>query len=213
MQLPRDDQSHLPNPSIEQTATLTSEKQREHCDSSPFPTLFSPLLWCCWSPLTPWSRPFRQLAHCTHAAAGHSSPNELVPGALPACVIALAGSAVPRLQRQRPTLQQLPLQSPVVRRPPPESDGNLDVVPIPPWSASLAPSRPHGVQQSSPNHPSIINWPRLSRLPAHRPSPIMSWRAGEKLMDTIRHYASFPATGVSLRQMVQFGEKPSTGEP
>lgn len=30
-------------------------------------------------------------------------------------------------------------------------------------------------------------------------------------MDTIRHYASFPATGVSLRQMVQFGEKPSTG--
>ena len=31
-------------------------------------------------------------------------------------------------------------------------------------------------------------------------------------MDTIRHYASFPATGVSLRQMVQFGEKPSTGE-
>lgn len=32
-------------------------------------------------------------------------------------------------------------------------------------------------------------------------------------MDTIRHYASFPATGVSLRQMVQFGEKPSTGEP
>lgn len=32
-------------------------------------------------------------------------------------------------------------------------------------------------------------------------------------MDTIRHYASFPATGVSLRQMVQFGEKPSTGAP
>lgn len=31
-------------------------------------------------------------------------------------------------------------------------------------------------------------------------------------MDTIRHYASFPATGVSLRQMVQFGEKPSTGK-
>ncbi|KAK4155090.1 mitochondrial branched-chain alpha-ketoacid dehydrogenase kinase-domain-containing protein [Chaetomidium leptoderma] len=39
----------------------------------------------------------------------------------------------------------------------------------------------------------------------------MSWRASERLMDTIRHYASFPATGVSLRQMVQFGEKPSTG--
>ncbi|KAJ4405531.1 [Pyruvate dehydrogenase (acetyl-transferring)] kinase isozyme 2 [Neurospora sp. IMI 360204] len=39
----------------------------------------------------------------------------------------------------------------------------------------------------------------------------MSWKMSEKLMDTIRHYASFPATGVSLRQMVQFGEKPSTG--
>lgn len=30
-------------------------------------------------------------------------------------------------------------------------------------------------------------------------------------MDTIKHYAGFPATGVSLRQMVQFGERPSTG--
>jgi pyruvate dehydrogenase kinase 2/3/4 len=30
-------------------------------------------------------------------------------------------------------------------------------------------------------------------------------------MDTIKHYASFPATGVSLRQMVQFGENPSVG--
>lgn len=30
-------------------------------------------------------------------------------------------------------------------------------------------------------------------------------------MDTIKHYSKFPATGVSLRQMVQFGEKPSTG--
>ncbi|EAQ83999.1 conserved hypothetical protein [Chaetomium globosum CBS 148.51] len=39
----------------------------------------------------------------------------------------------------------------------------------------------------------------------------MAWKASERLMDTIRHYASFPATGVSLRQMVQFGEKPSTG--
>ncbi|EJT69331.1 kinase isozyme 4 [Gaeumannomyces tritici R3-111a-1] len=39
----------------------------------------------------------------------------------------------------------------------------------------------------------------------------MSWRKTERLMDTIRHYASFPATGVSLRQMVQFGEKPSVG--
>ncbi|PMB72957.1 [Pyruvate dehydrogenase (acetyl-transferring)] kinase, mitochondrial [Beauveria bassiana] len=39
----------------------------------------------------------------------------------------------------------------------------------------------------------------------------MSWKASERLMDTIRHYAQFPATGVSLRQMVQFGDKPSTG--
>lgn len=32
------------------------------------------------------------------------------------------------------------------------------------------------------------------------------------LMDTIKHYSSFPATGVSLRQMVQFGERPSVGK-
>ena len=31
-------------------------------------------------------------------------------------------------------------------------------------------------------------------------------------METITHYASFPATGVSLRQMVQFGDRPSTGK-
>lgn len=31
-------------------------------------------------------------------------------------------------------------------------------------------------------------------------------------METIKHYSGFPATGVSLRQMVQFGERPSTGE-
>ena len=41
----------------------------------------------------------------------------------------------------------------------------------------------------------------------------MSWKKSEVLMDTIKHYSSFPATGVSLRQMVQFGEKPSTGMP
>jgi hypothetical protein len=39
----------------------------------------------------------------------------------------------------------------------------------------------------------------------------MSWKKSDVLMDTIRHYSGFPATGVSLRQMVQFGEKPSTG--
>ena len=31
-------------------------------------------------------------------------------------------------------------------------------------------------------------------------------------METIKHYSGFPATGVSLRQMVQFGETPSTGD-
>ncbi|KAI0843462.1 mitochondrial branched-chain alpha-ketoacid dehydrogenase kinase-domain-containing protein [Hypoxylon sp. FL0890] len=39
----------------------------------------------------------------------------------------------------------------------------------------------------------------------------MSWKATERLMDTIRHYSKFPATGVSLRQMVQFGASPSVG--
>ena len=39
----------------------------------------------------------------------------------------------------------------------------------------------------------------------------MSWKKSEALMETIKHYSSFPATGVSLRQMVQFGERPSTG--
>lgn len=32
-------------------------------------------------------------------------------------------------------------------------------------------------------------------------------------MDTITHYSTFPATGVSLRQMVQFGQNPSQGMP
>lgn len=40
----------------------------------------------------------------------------------------------------------------------------------------------------------------------------MPWKKSEMLMDTIKHYSNFPATGVSLRQMVQFGERPSTGE-
>ena len=39
----------------------------------------------------------------------------------------------------------------------------------------------------------------------------MSWKASPRLMETIKHYASFPATGVSLRQMVQFGKDPSIG--
>ncbi|KAG9246899.1 pyruvate dehydrogenase kinase-like protein [Calycina marina] len=40
----------------------------------------------------------------------------------------------------------------------------------------------------------------------------MSWKRSERLMETIKHYSHFPATGVSLRQMVQFGERPSTGK-
>ncbi|KAM3074321.1 [Pyruvate dehydrogenase (acetyl-transferring)] kinase isozyme 2 [Clarireedia jacksonii] len=39
----------------------------------------------------------------------------------------------------------------------------------------------------------------------------MSWKKSDMLMETIKHYSHFPATGVSLRQMVQFGERPSTG--
>ncbi|RKF57953.1 kinase, mitochondrial [Golovinomyces cichoracearum] len=39
----------------------------------------------------------------------------------------------------------------------------------------------------------------------------MSWKKTEHLMETIKHYSGFPATGVSLRQMVQFGERPSVG--
>ncbi|KAF2762105.1 pyruvate dehydrogenase kinase-like protein [Pseudovirgaria hyperparasitica] len=39
----------------------------------------------------------------------------------------------------------------------------------------------------------------------------MSWKKSRELMETIKHYSNFPATGVSLRQMVQFGERPSTG--
>lgn len=38
------------------------------------------------------------------------------------------------------------------------------------------------------------------------------WKPSKALMDTITHYSSFPATGVSLRQMVQFGQNPSQGK-
>lgn len=37
------------------------------------------------------------------------------------------------------------------------------------------------------------------------------WRLTEELSNKIYHYARFPATGVSLRQMVQFGSRPSQG--
>jgi hypothetical protein len=33
----------------------------------------------------------------------------------------------------------------------------------------------------------------------------MTWRAGERLMGQIHHFAAFPQTSVSLQQMVQFG--------
>ncbi|KAF1821090.1 alpha-ketoacid dehydrogenase kinase [Dissoconium aciculare CBS 342.82] len=39
----------------------------------------------------------------------------------------------------------------------------------------------------------------------------MSWKASAQLKETIKHYSGFPATGVSLRQMVQFGSNPNTG--
>lgn len=37
------------------------------------------------------------------------------------------------------------------------------------------------------------------------------WKPSKTLMSTVTHYSSFPATGVSLRQMVQFGQNPSQG--
>ncbi|KAI0465030.1 hypothetical protein LJB42_000248 [Komagataella kurtzmanii] len=39
----------------------------------------------------------------------------------------------------------------------------------------------------------------------------MSWKLTNQLRDKIYRYARFPPTGVSLRQMVQFGPKPSAG--
>lgn len=56
----------------------------------------------------------------------------------------------------------------------------------------------------------MVKLSRLAGLAAWI-APDTMWKASERLMDTIRHYASFPATGVSLRQMVQFGDRPSTG--
>jgi hypothetical protein len=38
------------------------------------------------------------------------------------------------------------------------------------------------------------------------------WKPSKTLMSTVTHYSSFPATGVSLRQMVQFGQNPSQGK-
>ncbi|KAJ6260285.1 [Pyruvate dehydrogenase (acetyl-transferring)] kinase [Drechslerella dactyloides] len=38
-----------------------------------------------------------------------------------------------------------------------------------------------------------------------------SWRMSRSLLDKISHYSNFPATPVSLRQMVQFGQNPSPG--
>ncbi|KAF3244617.1 hypothetical protein TWF128_009708 [Orbilia oligospora] len=38
-----------------------------------------------------------------------------------------------------------------------------------------------------------------------------SWKMSRSLLDQITHYSTFPATPVSLRQMVQFGQNPSPG--
>ncbi|KAJ5702952.1 hypothetical protein N7488_010500 [Penicillium malachiteum] len=92
--------------------------------------------------------------------------------------------------------------------------------------------RRNGLNLGSTTHPDFITHSpstRLSSIPPHFtgfwkqrlqsipnylsafwPQDTM-WKPSERLMDTIRHYASFPATGVSLRQMVQFGDRPSTG--
>lgn len=53
---------------------------------------------------------------------------------------------------------------------------------------------------------------RLRPLWAVGYPPIAIFEADCERQDRITHFAKFPATGVSLRQMVQFGEKPSIGE-
>lgn len=55
------------------------------------------------------------------------------------------------------------------------------------------------------------SWDRHCFIGHRAGSLSMPWKASEMLMETIKHYSTFPATGVSLRQMVQFGETPSTG--
>lgn len=45
----------------------------------------------------------------------------------------------------------------------------------------------------------------------HHTMSSSKWRLTEELTKKIYHYAMFPATGVSLRQMVQFGGRPSAG--
>lgn len=151
-----------PNPSIEQTVTLTSEKQHDRCDSSPFSTLFSPLLRCCWSPFNSAVSAIQTIGTLHARSSGSFVPQRARP--LAPCLPASLPSPDPlclgcKGKGQPCNSSPSSLPSSVVR--PPESD---DVVPIP------CASRPHGVQQSSPNNPSILNWPRLSRPPAHRPS-------------------------------------------
>ncbi len=40
----------------------------------------------------------------------------------------------------------------------------------------------------------------------------MAWKMSKSILDQVTHYSNFPATPVSLRQMVQFGQNPSPGE-
>jgi hypothetical protein len=53
------------------------------------------------------------------------------------------------------------------------------------------------------------NAPRGSWTPSRSASASITARPQSLILP--QHYSNFPATGVSLRQMVQFGEKPSTG--
>lgn len=62
-----------------------------------------------------------------------------------------------------------------------------------------------------------MSWKKTERLMVRpRLPPAVSASTDSRLFpplqDSISHFAKFPATGVSLRQMVQFGEKPSIGK-
>lgn len=46
---------------------------------------------------------------------------------------------------------------------------------------------------------------------SHEPLCNAMWRITPSLWDKIHHFASFPQTGVSLQQMVLFGQNPSQG--
>ncbi|CAN6669821.1 hypothetical protein TRVA0_042S00474 [Trichomonascus vanleenenianus] len=50
-----------------------------------------------------------------------------------------------------------------------------------------------------------------TRIRLRSPISQSGWQLSKQLADQISYYAQFPATGVSLRQMVQFGSDPSPG--